>query len=86
MADNRILHRKHLSKPNSELTQKPNNRGTGLRGPNRRFIKSHRTINIQDSDSDLGDTAGDSNHQHARLANPRPPHKIAARWEEDARN
>ena len=32
-ADNRILHRKHISKPISEITQEPNNRRTGPRGP-----------------------------------------------------
>ena len=39
-ADNRALHRKSLCKANSELAQEPNNRGTGLREPEGRFIKS----------------------------------------------
>ena len=37
-AGNRILHRKHISKPISELTQEPNDRGTRLRGPGGHFI------------------------------------------------
>ena len=35
-AENEILHRKHISKPISEIPQKQNNRGTGLRGPDGR--------------------------------------------------
>ena len=53
-ADNRILHRKHLSKPISEFTQKPNNKWPGPRGPNGRFIKSPRMIDILDIDSNPG--------------------------------
>ena len=56
-ADNRTLHSKHISKPISELTQEPNNRRPGLRGPDGRFIKSPRITNIQDSKSDLGDAS-----------------------------
>ena len=56
-ADNRTLHRKHTSKPISELRQAPKNRGTGFRRPDGRFVKSPKMINIQDSDSDLGDAS-----------------------------
>ena len=38
-ADNKIIHRKNISKPVSEI-QEPNNRGTGPRGPDGRFTKS----------------------------------------------
>ena len=51
-ADNRVLHRKHIRKPISELTQEPNNEGTGLRGPHGRLIKSPGTFTIHDSDSE----------------------------------
>ena len=54
-ADNRVLHRKHFSKPISELKQEPNNKGTGLRGPDGRFIKSPRTHTIHDTDSESED-------------------------------
>ena len=39
----------------SELAQKPNNRRTGLRGPDGRLINLPRIINVQDSDSDRRD-------------------------------
>ena len=54
-SDKRISHRKHISKPISELTQEPNYRGTGLRGPDGSFIKSPRVFYIHNSDSDLRD-------------------------------
>ena len=57
IADNRTLYRKHTSKPISELRQAPKNRGTGFRRPDGRFVKSPKMINIQDSDSDLGDAS-----------------------------
>ena len=59
-ADNRILHRKHISKPISEITQEPNNRGTGQRGPDGRFTKSPRTFTIHDSDSESENTEPES--------------------------
>ena len=59
-ADNKILHRKNISKPISDITQKPNNRGTGLRGPDGRFTKSPRTFNIHDPDSESEDTQPES--------------------------
>ena len=51
-ADNKILHRKHISKPISEIVQEQNSRGTGLRGPEGRFIKSPRITRVAISDSD----------------------------------
>ena len=59
-ADNRVLHRKHISKPISEITQEPNNRGTGLRGPDGRFINSPRTFTIHYSDSESEDSEPDT--------------------------
>ena len=58
--DNKIIHRKNISKPVSEITQEPNNRGTGPRGPDGRFTKSPRTFNIHDSDSESEDTEPES--------------------------
>ena len=51
-----VLHRKHIRKPVCELTQEPNNRGTGLRGPDGRFIKSPRTHINHGTESDSEDT------------------------------
>ena len=59
-ADNKILHRKNISKPVSEITQEPNNRGTGPRGPDGRFTKSPRTFNIHDPDSESEATEPES--------------------------
>ena len=58
-ADNKIIHRKNISKPVSEI-QEPNNRGTGPRGPDGRFTKSPRTFNIQDPDNESEDTEPES--------------------------
>ena len=44
-ADNKIIHRKNISKPVSEITQEPNNRGTGPRVPDRPIHKI--TPNLQ---------------------------------------
>ena len=51
-AENKILHRKHISKPISEFAQEQNNRSMGLGGPDGRFIKSHRLAREAKSDSD----------------------------------
>ena len=59
-ADNRNLNRKHISKPISEITQEPNNRGTGPLGPDVRFTKSHLTFLIHDSDSEFENTEPES--------------------------
>ena len=57
-ADNKILHRKNISKPVS--AQEPNNRGIGPRGPDCRFTKSPRTFNLHDLDSESEDTEPES--------------------------
>ena len=49
-----------MSKPISEITQEPNNRGTGPRGPDGRFTKSLRTFTIHDSDSESENTEPES--------------------------
>ena len=59
-ADNKIIHRKNISKAVSEITQEPNNRGTGPRGPDGRFTKSPRTFNVHDTDSESEDTEPES--------------------------
>ena len=57
-SDNKISHRKHISKPISEIVQENStNRGTGPRGPDSRFTKSQRIVNVQDSDSDHGEAS-----------------------------
>ena len=38
-ADNRIIHRKLISKPTTPFEQEPYNRGTGRRGPDGRFAR-----------------------------------------------
>ena len=53
--ENRVLHREHMSKPISEFTLEPNNRGIGPRGPDGRFIKSPKLRRYLDSDSDSED-------------------------------
>ena len=58
--DNKIIHRKNISKPVSEITQEPNNRGTGPRRRDGRFTKSPRTFNIHDPDSESEDTEPES--------------------------
>ena len=59
-ADNKIIHRKNICKPVSEITQEPNTRGTGPLGPDGRFSKSPRTFNIHDPDSESEDTESES--------------------------
>ena len=73
--ENRILHRKHLSKPIFEITQEPNNRGTGPRGPDDRFTKSPQTFTMQDSDCESENTE-----------EPESPRRRAVHWEEVAQN
>ena len=51
-AENKILHRQHISKPTSEFAQEQNSRRMGLRGPDGRFIKSPRLTREAKSDSD----------------------------------
>ena len=55
ISENRVLHRKHISKPFSELSQEHNNRRTVPRGQDGRFIKSSNLQNFLDSDSDSKD-------------------------------
>ena len=59
-ADNKILHRKNISKPVSEITQELNNRGTEPRGPDVRFTKSPRFFNIHDPESKSENTEPES--------------------------
>ena len=54
---NKILHRKPISKPVSEIVQENNNRSTGPRGSDGRFTQSPRIISIQDTGSDPGDAS-----------------------------
>ena len=49
-----------MSKPVFEITQEPNDRGTGPRGPDGRFTKSPGTFNIHDPDSESEDTEPES--------------------------
>ena len=66
-ADNRVLYRKHISKPISELAQEPNNRGTGLHGPDGRFIKSpENTTSKKRTATHTTGLYGNLNHQHTR--------------------
>ena len=51
-SDNEISHRKHISKPISELILEPNNRGTGWYGSDDRFPKFLKPDIFPESDSD----------------------------------
>ena len=77
-ADNKIIHRKIISKPITPFEQEPSNRGTGPRGPDGRFARKEDKTPVTpepfQSEEEQWDTSPEptSNRKHGTIGRGKP--------------